>query len=155
MDIAIDHPSFHRRHIALRPAGFFSGPKLLQNNAEVSGKKGRYEVRDDSDEARIVEIKGRFLDPLPKLTVDGEEVALGRPLTWYEYAWLGLPIFLVFAGGAIGGAFGFLAAYSSARLFRSDRTAVAKYALSGLISISAGVAYIIAVVMLQIALGQV
>ena len=153
MDIAINHASFQQRHLALRPAGFFRGPRLLQNNGELTGKKGRYEVQDDSGRARVVEVKGRFLDPLPKVTVDGADYELARPLAWYEYAWMGFPIVLVFIGGAIGGGVGFAAAYSSARVFRSERSAVVKYLLTGGISIAAVVVWVVLAGLLQIALG--
>jgi hypothetical protein len=89
MDIPLNHPSFVRRHLAVRPAGLLRGVKILQNNSEVSGKRRRYEVRDDADKTRVIELKGRFIDPLPALSIDGEAIELGRPLAWYEYAWLG------------------------------------------------------------------
>lgn len=151
MDIPIDHPSFLRRHLVVRPAGLLRGVKLLQNNSEVKGKRGRYEVRDDADKTRVVELKGRFIDPLPSLSIDGEAIELGRPLAWYEYAWLGLPMVLVTVGGALGGALGFGAAYSSARVFRSDRSGFAKYALTGFISISAAIIFLTLAVAVELA----
>jgi hypothetical protein len=126
------------------------GVKLLQNNSEVKGKRGRFEVRDDADKTRVVELKGRFIDPLPTFSIDGESVALGRPLAWYEYAWLGLPIVLVTVGGALGGALGFGAAYSSARIFRSERSGLAKYALTGLISLSAAIIFLAVAVVVEL-----
>jgi len=137
MDIPIDHPAFVRNPLIVRPAGFFGGVKLLQKNWEVKGKRGRFEVRDDGGRARVVELKPKLLDPLPSFSIDGEAIQLGRPLAWYEYAWMGLPIALATVGGALGGALGVGAAYTSARIFRSGRSGVAKYALTGLISISA------------------
>lgn len=151
MDIPINHPSFVRRHLAVRPAGLVKGVKLLQNNSEVSGKRGRYEVRDDADKTRVVELKGRLIDPLPSFSIDGDKIELGRPLAWYEYVWLGLPIILVTVGGAVGGALGFGAAYSSARIFRSDRSGFAKYALSGLISASAAIVFLAVAVAFELA----
>ena len=151
MDIPIDHPSFVRRNLAVKPAGLLKGVKLLQNSSEVSGKRGRYEVRDDADKTRMIELKGRLIDPLPSLSIDGEAIELGRPLAWYEYVWLGLPIILVTVGGAVGGALGFGAAYSSARIFRSNRSGFAKYALSGLISVSTAALFLAVAVAVQLA----
>lgn len=151
MDIPIDHPSFVRRRLAVRPAGLLRGVKLLHDSSEVKGKRGRFEVRDDTDKTRVVELKGRFIDPLPVLSIDGESIDLGRPLAWYEYAWLGLPIVLVTVGGALGGALGFGAAYSSARIFRSDRSGLAKYALTGLISVSAAIIFLTVAVAVELA----
>jgi len=38
---------------------------------------------------------------------DGQTITLVSPLRWYEYAWMSLPLLLVFAGGALGALFGF------------------------------------------------
>jgi len=74
-----------------------------------------------------------------------ETIVLARPLTWYEYIWIGLPILLVFAGGGIGALVGVMVTYTSARIFRSDRGALAKYGITALISVVAVVAFVILV----------
>lgn len=152
MNVPIAHASFVRRPLSLQTAGWLKGPRLLAEGREVEGKKNKFEVRDDSDRTRVVQLKGRLLDPLPVLEIDGEALHLGRPLAWYEYVWMGIPVVLVVAGGALGGAIGFAAAYSSARVFRSDRSPIAKYFVSGLISVSAGVVFIILAGAIQLAL---
>jgi len=63
------------------------------------------------------------------VVIGDETVLLARPLAWYEYVWVGLPVLLVFAGGALGALVGVVATYTSARIFRSDRGAFAKYVL--------------------------
>lgn len=78
-------------------------------------------------------------------------IDLGRPLTGCEYAWLGLPIVLVTMGGALGGALGFGGAYSSARVFRSDRSGFTKYTLTGLISVSAAIMFLTVAVAVELA----
>lgn len=152
MTVPIAHASFVRRPLALRPAGWFKGPRLLSAGREIDGKKNRFEVRDDTERTRVVQLKSRFLDPLPVLEIDGEPVQLGRPLAWYEYVWMGIPVVLVVAGGALGGAIGFAAAYTSARVFRSERSPVAKYVVSGLVSVSAAVVFIVLAGVVQLAL---
>ena len=64
-----------------------------------------------------VHVKGGGLD-LPAIEVDGVQVMLGRPLSMLEYAIGGIPLVLVFVGGAIGGASGAVGAMFNYRLLR-------------------------------------
>ncbi len=71
-------------------------------------------------------------------------------LKWYEFLWAELPLGLTVIGGAIGALFGAIgvlfgaisalvggiASYFNIRLMRSDRGAVGKYGLTGLISLA-------------------
>jgi hypothetical protein len=153
MDMPLQHPSFTRQPLVVRTAGIFKGPIVLQAGSELKkGKNASFEARDDTDKARIVRLKGRFIDPLPIVEVDGETVELARPLRWYEYAWMAIPMVLVVSGGALGGALGFAGAYSSAQVFRSNRSTAAKYLISGMISLTVGVVFVIAAGALQLAL---
>jgi hypothetical protein len=137
MDIEIKQTGFEGRGFKVRPAGLFSGPRLIIDGVIIKGKHGRYEVRDNSGTGVTIKLKPSFLDPVPQLDIDGGRVVLSRPLTWNEYIWIGLPLILIFSGGALGGGIGFGAAYSSARIFRSDRSIPVKYLLTCLISIGA------------------
>ena len=94
----------------------------------------------------------------PRLIIDGGEVKaqtieLARPLAWYEYLWMAIPIALVFVGGGLGALFGLVAVYSSARIFRSDRGTAAKYGLSALISLGAALAFFVAALVVQLLIG--
>jgi len=151
MDIPIGHASFVHRPLSVRPAGLLKGAKLYQAGSPLTGKRMKFEVRDDSDRGRTVQVKGRFLDPLPVIEIDGETIQLGRPLRWYEYAWMGIPIVLVAVGGALGGALGFAAAYGNARVFRSERSTLGKYILTGLISLTIAVVFLIVATAIQMA----
>jgi YD repeat-containing protein len=84
-----------------------------------------------------VRLRGNGLDPIPKIEIAGSLIKLARPLRWYEYLWMGLPVLLVFEGGWVGALVGLAAVYSSTQIFRGDRTTTAKYALTGAISIAA------------------
>lgn len=149
MDIAIPHPSFNTQQISVRTAGFFSPAKLFLNGTPVQPDKGKYLVRDDSGAETVITLKGNFIDPIPVVMIGDEAVHLARPLTWYEYAWIGLPLAMMFIGGALGGALGFGAAFASSHVFRGERGPLAKYALTGLISLGAFAAYVMIVVMLR------
>jgi hypothetical protein len=154
MQLQLSHPAFKTQRVAIETAGWFTGPKLVVNGSIAKKQKGTYLVVSDSGTEVPVRLKYNFLDPIPKVTVAGEPVALAPPLKWYEYAWAGLPVLLVFAGGAIGGFVGALGACASGRVFRSDRGAVAKYGLSALITVGAFVAFVILAAIFQLLVGM-
>jgi hypothetical protein len=80
-----------------------------------------------------VQVKGGGLD-LPSIDVDGVQVLLGRPLTTIEYVIGGIPLVLVFLGGAIGGASGAVGAMLNYRVMR-EATSVSSKVL-GVITVS-------------------
>jgi hypothetical protein len=131
------------QNLALRAAGTFTGAKLMLNGQEVAKQNGFFNLRSNAGSTLAVKLKGRILDPIPNLEVGGQIIQLAPSLQWYQYAWMGIPIVLVFGGGAIGGLCGGLAAALSSRIFRSDRTEGMKYALTGLISLGAFFTYFV------------
>ena len=153
MDLPIKHEAFAGRGLALRTAGFFKGPRLIIDGGEVKGKRLRFSLRDNSGQEREIRLKTNGLDPVPKVQIGGQAIELARPLTWYEYVWMGVPIALVFVGGGLGALFGLAAVYSSARIFRSDRGTAAKYGLSALISRGAALAFFVAALVIQLLIG--
>ena len=152
MDYLVEHPDFQGRGLAVRIGGLFAGARLVLDGALVARKRAKYSVRDNEGRSRVIRLKGNGLDPIPKLDIDGDIISLTRPLAWYEYIWMGLPIVLVFSGGALGALFGLLATYSSARIFRSDRGTGSKFALSGLISLGAVACFLAGATALQLAI---
>ena len=142
MEIPISHEKLQGQRISLRTAGLFSGAKILSNGNPIKGKGNKYILRDSQGAEVIVIIKNSLLDPIPKIEIDKDEIQLARPLTWYEYTWMGLPIILVFAGGALGAIIGFTAAYSSSRIFRSERSTAKKYLVTGAISFAAVILFL-------------
>ena len=154
MDIPIPHESFTNRALSVQPAGFWKGAKLLLDGNEVDGKRGEFQVPDNSGMNRKVKLNASLFDPIPKVEIDGDKIELARPLIWYEYVWMGLPIALIFVGGGIGVLFGLAAVYSSARVFRSDRPTLTKYSISGLISLGAVTAWIVVAVAIRLMFGE-
>ena len=132
------------QNVALR-SETFSGPKLMLNGQPVARQKGLFHLRSNVGSTMSVKFKGRFLDPIPNLIVGGQTIQLVPPLAWYQYAWMSIPMILLFLGGAVGGLCGGLAAGFSSRVFRSDRSQAMKYALTGLISLGAFLAYFVVV----------
>jgi hypothetical protein len=87
--------------------------------------------------------KGVLLDPVPQVVIDGQVIRVVEPLRWYQWIWAGLPILLIFGGGAIGGALGFLATSVNTRIFRSEMDGFAQYGLVAITSFGAVVVYFI------------
>ncbi len=150
MDYPIDHVDFKGRGLAVRPAGLFRSARVVLDRVEFAGKKGKFTVTDFQGRTHEITLKINGIDPVPKVVMDGVPIILARSLTWYEYAWMGIPVFLVFAGGLLGAMFGLVATYMSARIFRSDRGAVVKYVLTGIISFGAIGGFIVGAVALQL-----
>ena len=150
MDYPFEHPAFRGRSLAVRAAGYFRRARLVVDGAELAGKWGKFSLHDSQGQPHEVKLKASFLDPIPKVILDGTTIELARPLAWYEYAWMGLPILLVVAGGALGALFGIAGTYASTRIFRGERGSAAKYALSGLVSVGAVAGFLAAAVAFQL-----
>ncbi len=153
MQIPIDHPAFKNRRLVVETAGFFRGARLLVNGAPAQRTKGRYTVTTDAGDQVTLELKHNFVDPIPKVKMGDEVIALARSLAWYEYVWIGIPIVLLFIGGGLGALVGILAVYSSARVFRADLSPFAKYAFTGLISIASAVVFVVLATAFQLLIG--
>ena len=154
MEFPLNYEKLDSQRISIRTAGFFSGPKLLKHGDIVEGKKGQYAMHDNHGNDVVISIKHKFLDPVPGVEVNGEKVELARPLMWYEYLWMGLPILLVITGGAIGALTGFGAATASSHVFRSQRGTTAKYLITAAISIAAVFTYLLLAIIIQLLLGN-
>ena len=150
MRIQLPIPGFEGHELAVETAGFFGGAHVLLDGAILKKQGGRYRVKRNSGEELALKLEHNFLDPIPKVRVGDEVITLVRPLTWYEYLWLCVPILLVFAGGGLGALVGILATYTSARIFRSDRSTRAKYGLTALVSVAALAIFLILAVVVQV-----
>jgi len=154
MQFPISRSGFEGQNLAVETAGLFRGPRVLHNGNPVQKRDGRYPVRSNSGQEVSIKLKMNFVDPIPKVIFGDETIVLARPLTWYEWIWIGLPFLLVVTGGILGAVIGVTATYTCARIFRSGRSPFAKYALTGLVSILALVVFVILVLVLQQVIGQ-
>ncbi|MBI3000664.1 MAG: hypothetical protein HYY46_19765 [Deltaproteobacteria bacterium] len=141
MEVPVEIAGFEGRGLKLRTASFFAGPKLFVDGREVKGKRKRYMLRDNR--GNQVEFLFRFngLDPAPRSDVEECVLRRARPLRWYEYAWIALPVSIVFGGGALGVLCGLPAIYTSMRIFRTERASLLKYLFTGSISCASMLAY--------------
>jgi len=68
-----------------------------------------------------------------------------EPLKWYQWAWAGWPILLIFSGGAIGAVFGIIATSINVRLFRSELAPIVQYlAVAGVSGVAVALYFVIA-----------
>jgi hypothetical protein len=153
MRLELTHPAFKTRRLAIETAGWFTGPKLVVNGSVAEKRKGTYLVASDTGTEIPIKLKYNFVDPIPKVTVGGESIELAPPLKWYEYAWAGIPVLLIFVGGAIGGFVGALGACASGRIFRGNHSAIAKYGISAVITVGALIAYVVLAAIFQLLVG--
>ena len=153
MRIPIEHSAFKSKRLSVEPASFFSGPKLLLDGVAVKKQKGRYPVVSDSGQQVLIQMRYNLLDPIPTVKIGDAAVELAKPLQWFEYVWIGVPMLLVFAGGALGGFVGAGSTVVNGRIFRSDRSAVSKYALAAVTSITSAAIFLVLAVAISMAIG--
>ena len=147
-------PGCEGRNIELR-TGYFSSPKLLVDGqpAPKGPHRGELLLRRSDGTDVVVSWKRMFLGlDVPQLLVGGQAVKVVEPLAWYEMVWCGLPVVLVFAGGALGGLIGAVAVSINAKIFREQPSLVPKFAFTGMLSVAAGTLYFsIALAILRLA----
>jgi len=149
---------FSRHPVELQTAGLFSGAHLIQDGAPArkGPKRGTYLLqRDDGTDAtaRLV-VTIPILDPVPAIDIDGRRVNVVRPFRWYEAIWLGLPILLFLVGGALGALVGLGAVTINARLFRSQRPAPARYAMTFATSVASVIVFAVLATLFLAAVGS-
>jgi hypothetical protein len=153
VDYPIDNiPGFEGRKIVLRPAGVLTGVKLFVDGEAAKPKWGKFTLRrNDGTETQAI-LRSNFVDPIPQLMVDGKVYSAVKPLAWYELVWSGLPILLLFIGGALGAFCGLVAAYTNSRIFRTGLHPVLKYLVTGAVSLVALVVWFILAMLVTAAL---
>jgi hypothetical protein len=152
--IEIKHPAFKSQRLSIETASIFAAPKLLLNGVVVKRKAGSYSVASDSGQELPILIKYYFLDPIPKVKIGDATIELAKPLQWYEYAWIGVPMLLVFSGGALGALVGAGSTVINGRIFRSERNTVAKYSLAAVTTVAGAAVFFVIAVAIQLALGR-
>jgi hypothetical protein len=152
MRIEVKHPAFKTRRLAIETASLFAGPQLFVNDVLQKRKAGLCTIASDSGQELPVKVIYNFLDPIPKVKIGDGTLVLAKPLQWYEYLWIGIPMLLVFAGGALGGLIGAGSTVINGRIFRSDRSSSAKYGLAAVTTIAGTVTFFVIAVTIQIAM---
>jgi len=149
MQLEVQHPAFRVQRLSVETAGWLRGPQLVLNGTVVKKQLGRYTVAADSGAETSIQLRYNYLDPIPKLAIGDNAVELANSLTWYEYAWMGIPFVLVLSGGGLGGLVGLIAAHANGRVFRSDHSSSVKYGLSGLVTLGSFGVFLVLVSLIQ------
>lgn len=137
-------PGFENRKVTVQPAGIISGVKVFLDGEQIKPKfGGKYILRRNDGTDVEARLRSNLIDPMPQLTVEGKNYAALPPLPWYELVWSGLPVLMIFIGGALGAFLGVLAAYGNVHIFRSNLQPVVKYLVTAVISFVAVVAWLI------------
>jgi len=144
MKYPVEIPGFEGQTVEVESGGLFSRAKLFINGRQVpKGPKRREMLLTDSYGSKVIASwRNNFLD-VPNLFIEGKLIRVVPPLKWYEWIWNGLPILLIFLGGAVGGALGAVAVAINISIFRSQQDAILKYSITGVVSFVAVVLYLI------------
>ena len=144
MNYTVTLEGFEGQKVEVQPAGLFGSAKLFVNDLEArkGAKRGEMILTRNDGKEVVAAWRNNFLD-VPKLIVENKVVNVAKPLAWYEWVWNGWPIALLFGGGALGGFFGALAIVINLNVFRSQQNTLLKYVITGAISLTAVIAYLI------------
>lgn len=155
MSYAVTIEGFEGQNIEVNP-GFWSGPKLLVNGqpAPKGSKRGEMILQRNDGTPITAKWKPQVLGlDVPQLVADGKTIQLVEPLKWYQLAWGGWPILMIFFGGALGAIAGFIGFLINTKIFRARMSGILKYVVTGLVSILSVVAYFILAVLFSLLMG--
>jgi hypothetical protein len=157
MKYPLSIPGFSDGRVELEAGGFWRGARLLLDGqpAPRGPKRGQFSLTRDDGTLAAARFKNYWiLDTIPQVLVDDITYQVVPPLKWYEWTWSALPLVLAFIGGGLGGLLGGAAMVINGRIFRSSLGTVARYLLSGLISIVAVVLFLLSVGPISQAIGS-
>lgn len=82
--------------------------RIHGTDLERSGEPGRPFLVPDGGGTRRLYVEGRGYDYVPRVTLEGKDIQIARPLARWEYALAATPLLLVIPGLYIGAVGGFL-----------------------------------------------
>ena len=143
MRYQVNIPELPGRRIEVELPGIFSSAMLLVDGqpAPKGAKRGQFSVRGTDGRESLITLKSS-IDPVPQVIFANRTIRLVEPLAWYQWIWTGIPLVLVFLGGALGGALGAVAMTFNIRILRSDQSGLLRYGMTALLSIGALGAYV-------------
>ena len=129
MRFKLEHPALESEDVVLNISGLFGNPELLHNDRPLMEKSAGTNIYTIKKESGVVTIalEPEMFDPFPQLEIEGDKYPIGRKLNPFDYLVVGLPMLLIFVGGAIGGILGFLASSINARVMRMRKSAIERY----------------------------
>lgn len=139
-------PDFPNSDFEIETSIWTGKSKLLKDNVvlEQSKERGKpFLIPNDTGQILKAFPKPTFPDFVPSLEINGSKYSVAEKLKWYQYIIGGLPIILLFLGGAIGGGIGAVASIYNFNTFRQENTNSIKYLKVIGITILAFTAYFI------------
>jgi hypothetical protein len=131
-------------------------PKILVNGtlAPQGKDKNQFIIKSETGIETIVDLKiTNLFDIVPTVELNGSPVKVVKPLAWYEYVVIALPLVLIGIGGAIGGMIGAIAATFTRSIMRSNLNPVMRYAASVGVTIIAVTIWYALVLIIRSAMG--
>jgi hypothetical protein len=131
-------------------------PKILVNGilAPQGKDKNQFIIKSETGIETIVDLKiTNLFDIVPTVELNGSPVKVVKPLAWYEYVVIALPLVLIGIGGAIGGMIGALAATVTRSIMRSNLNPIMRYAASVGVTIIAVTVWYALVLIIRSAMG--
>ena len=92
--------------------------------------------------------RGGF-DYVPRVYIDGERIEIARRLKWFERMIGGLPILLLFLGGALGAICGMAGVVANYGILRSDKSTINKSLLIVGVTISSVALYFLTAIIFE------
>ncbi len=157
MEYPVNLAGFEGMTIVVQTAGLFSGPKLLINGhlPPKGPKRGQMLLHRNDGREIIASWKPQFMGlDVPRLVVDGTIVNVAEPLKWYVWAWCALPAILIVSGGAVGALSGAVGSILNLLIIRSPLPGLAKFLLTGLVSLFSFIAFVVLASLLLAAIGR-
>ncbi len=138
LDFNLNIPGLEDKNLLIR-GSYWKGPQLIVDGTLIKPAKKKqfnririYNFEDVRGTAKEIIIKTAFLDAIPAVYVDGNRIEFERQLSWYEYVWIGIPVILLFEGGALGMIIGGIATFENSILFRKIRNVFLRYFITAI-----------------------
>ncbi|MFZ4620056.1 MAG: hypothetical protein ACOYNS_05835 [Bacteroidota bacterium] len=148
LEYSIEPAGFENRGMRIqlsywkRPTLILDGKHQVVSKSSILGRYREYTVTSTFGKNCIVRLRQRPLDIIPVVEIDGAEILIARPLTKLEYAWLCIPLIVLFGGGAVGGLLGGMATYSNSLLMRKFKSWIPRYIATGATTMMALMYYV-------------
>ncbi|WP_163323866.1 hypothetical protein [Draconibacterium mangrovi] len=150
MEYPINLPELEDGQLKLVTSNFYGKPKIFLNDFEIKKQNDRYSVNSNYGNPILITLKNNFLDPIPKVFVNNNQIHIAKEIKWYEYIWTGLPILMVLQGGLLGALLGLIALRLNLNIFRGDKKIISKYLLTLGISLVFVICYLTIATLLNV-----
>lgn len=127
------------------------GKMAVSVNNQISTKVKRlvFNYTDEDLQERTITVRGNIITGF-KLFDNGEEIVMQRPLLWYEWILVILPVAIGILGGALGGGLGAVVGITNGLMIRQTNSVILKVVVS---LIFAGLGFLIYSVLAAAILG--